>query len=111
MHVNVLLTGRLQGMGHQAECEVMARRSPSHGPERFVYSDPEIIHVAGDLPEGEYTLHLENISAPVLHKGVLWTVVGLPPGDAANERESQPKRGRGPIALARRILRDRRKRK
>jgi len=109
MHENVLLTGRLQGMDHQAACELMAKRS--RGAGKFVYGDPVIIHVPVDLPEGEYTLHFEDVSIPVLHKGVLWIVLSPAPGDEAGRPGSPSKRGWGPVALARRMLSDRRKKK
>jgi hypothetical protein len=109
MHVNVLLTGRLQGMGQQAACELMARRSPSPGPEKFAYRDPVIIHVPADLPEGEYALHFEGMSAPVLHKGVLWTMMAPPLSEEAAAHAAPSKHGWGPVALARRMISDRRK--
>lgn len=104
MHENVLLTGRLQGMEHQAACELMAKRSREAG--KFVYRDPVIIHVPVDLPEGQYSLHFEDVSVPVLHKGVLWTVLTPPPGEGAG---SPSKHGWGPVAMAKRMLHDRRK--
>ena len=110
MHVNVLLTGRLQGMEQQTPCELMAKRSPSDGLEKFVYRDPVIIHVPADLPDGEYILHFEGVSVPMLHKGVLWTATAPPVSDEeAAALSSSSKRGWGPVAMARRMLRDRRK--
>jgi len=111
MHLNVLLTGRLSGMGHEAACEVMAKRAPSHSPAEFAYSEPVIIHAPADLPEGVYTLHFENISMPVLHKGVLWLVNAHPAADAELGKPTAGpprKAGRGPVMLARRLIRDRR---
>ena len=107
MHLNVLLTGRLKGMGHEAKCEMMARRSSSRDPGNYVYSEPVIIHAPGNLPEGAYMLHFENVSTPVLHKGVLWLTSAPPPADA---EASKPATG-GPVLLARRLIRDRRGRK
>ncbi|HWE85589.1 MAG TPA: hypothetical protein VG267_11640 [Terracidiphilus sp.] len=110
MHVNVLLTGRLEGLGQQTPCELMARRNASSGPEKFVYHDPVIIHVPSDLPEGEYSLHFEGVSVPVLHRGVLWTMMAPPISEEEAAAQAAPsKHGWGPVALARRMLHDRRK--
>ena len=79
MHLNVLLTGRLKGMGREAGCELMAKRSPSRMAEQFTYSKPVVIQAPADLPEGSYTLHFENYSMPVMHKGVLWLVKAAAP--------------------------------
>jgi len=65
-----------------------------------------VIHAAADLPEGAYTLHFENISTPVLHKGVLWLVAGPPPAEA-----EAGKAAAGPVTPARRLIRDRRTRR
>jgi len=111
MHLNVLLTGRLSGMGHEAACEVMAKRTPSHSPTVFAYSEPVVIHAPADLPEGVYTLHFENVSMPVLHKGVLWLVNAHPAADAELGKSTAGpprKAGRRPVMLARRLIRDRR---
>lgn len=109
MHENVLLTGRLQGMEKQAACELMAKRSREAG--RLVYRDPVIIHVAAELPEGEYTLHFEDVSMLALHKGVLWTVLPPAPGEEQGGPGGPSHHRWNPVALTRRILRDRRKNK
>jgi hypothetical protein len=112
MHMNVRLTGRLAGMGQEAACELMVKRRPSRGAGEFVYGEPVVIQAPANLPEGAYTLHFENISTPVLHKGVLW-LVNAPP--SRNAESGKPAAGalhtagRGPVNLARRLIRDRRK--
>lgn len=113
MHVNVLLAGRLVGMGQQAECEVMARRLSANGSGEILYSDPVVIHAPNELPEGEYTLLFENVSTPVLHKGVLWMSSAPPPMIETESNVSggaaPPRPGRSAVGLARRMIRDRRK--
>lgn len=110
MHVNVLLNGRLEGKGEQAECEVMVKRDRTAAVRSAVYTDPVVIHVAKDLPEGEYVLHCENLSVPVVHKGVLWIVSAPPPAQAdAPAPDGGVKPERGPVGMARRLIRDRRK--
>ena len=119
MHVNVLLTGRLVGMGQQAECEVMAKRTSRSESgetiygETVIYSEPVVIHAPNELPEGEYMLFFENVSTPVLHKGVLWMPSGPPPDketDAGVSGGAAPSRlGKGAVGMARRMIRDRRK--
>jgi len=102
----------LRELGHEAECELMAKRHASHDPGKFIYSEPVVIHAAADLPEGAYTLHFENISTPVQHKGVLWLVAGPPPAaaEAGKADAGAPTRpGKGAVNLARRLIRDRRK--
>lgn len=111
MHLNVLLPGRLKGMGREAECELMAKRSSSRGAEAFTYSEPVVIQAPTDLPEGSYTLHFENFSTPVLHTGVLWLVSTPPAADAEAGKPAvvaPPKPGDGRVGLARRLTRDRR---
>ena len=114
MHLKVLLKGRLEGMGRQSICEVMAKKSTSRVGGEFEYSEPVIIHATAGLPEGAYTLYFENVSMPVLHKGVLWVVQGQPPAEvelAAPAASLPSKPGKGAATLARRLLRDRRKKK
>ncbi len=110
MHLNVLLTGRLKGMGREAGCELMAKRSPSRMAEQFTYSEPVVIQAPADLPEGSYTLHFENYSMPVMHKGVLWLVNTPPPADAEAGKPAvgASMRGEGRVGRARRLIRDRR---
>jgi hypothetical protein len=112
MHLNVLLTGRLKGMGREAACELMAKRDSARGAGRFIYSEPMVIQAPADLPEGAYTLHFDNVSTPVLHKGVLWLVNAPPSRDAEAAKPAAGglhKPGSGPVNQARRLIRDRRK--
>lgn len=113
--MKVLLTGRLATRGGQSECELMARRTPAADPGRYRYTDPVIISAPGHLPEGEYTLHFENISVPVLHKRGTWTVSALPPEPMALAEKpngnANPAIRPGPIATARRLIRERRRKK
>lgn len=114
MHVQVLLVGRLVRLGQQAECEVIARRTSRSETGETIYTDPVIIQAPKDLPEGEYTLFFENVSTPVLHKGVLWMLSGPPPAKDTDTDPTSPiapqRRAKGLVNRARRMIRDRRKR-
>lgn len=111
MHLNVLLNGRLVGLGHQAECKVMARKTVRPETSEVLYGDPVIIDAPNELPEGEYSLFFENVSTSVLHKGILWMPAATV-GDKETNRAvpaSPSKTGLGALGMARRMLRDRRK--
>lgn len=98
-------------MGREAPCELMAKRIPSRAANEFTYREPVVIQAPADMPEGSYMLHFANISTPVLHKGVLWMVSGLPQADAEGGKPGEgarPQPGNGPIDRARRLIRDRR---
>ena len=69
MQVSVLLKGRLRGMGREAPCEVMARRQDAGGKG---YSDMRILDAPGDLPDGDYVLHLDPIMVSVRRRKGEW---------------------------------------
>jgi len=74
----VLLKGFVQGMGREAQCEVLARRLPipaDQGAEilhSFIYADCSVVAAPPDLPDGEYLACFEGYSLSAsLHRG-LW---------------------------------------
>jgi hypothetical protein len=60
----VLLRAILKGMGHEVECDVIARRLAPDPRERVSltskYSDCSVLTAPTDLPDGEYTVHMDS---------------------------------------------------
>jgi hypothetical protein len=72
----VLLRGLLKGMSREVECEVIVRKSPigTTTEAGFVptYLDCKILTAPVDLPDGEYTVHLDSQVIPVVRRRGQW---------------------------------------
>lgn len=60
----VLLRAILKGMGHEVECDVIARRLVADTREAVSpgskYSNCSVLTAPADLPDGEYTVHMDS---------------------------------------------------
>jgi hypothetical protein len=60
----VLLRAILKGMGHEVECEVIARQLAADTRETVSpaskYSNCSVLTAPSDLPDGEYTVHMDS---------------------------------------------------
>ena len=60
----VLLRAILKGMGREVECDVIARRLTPETRESVSpvskYSNCSVVTAPADLPDGEYTVHLDS---------------------------------------------------
>ncbi len=74
MQVSELLKGRLKGMGREASCEVLAKRQAPEGKSKAKqgYSELRIMDAPGNLPDGDYVLHLDPIMVSVRRRGGEW---------------------------------------
>jgi hypothetical protein len=72
----VLLRAILKGMGREVECEVIAWRSPADAANTASSlskcSRYSVLNVPSDLPDGEYTIHLDSQVIPTLRRRGLW---------------------------------------
>jgi hypothetical protein len=72
----VLLPALLKGMGHEVDCEVIARRLPHETSETLssliTYSDCRVLTAPSDLPDGEYAIHLNSQVIPTLRRRGKW---------------------------------------
>jgi hypothetical protein len=60
----VLLRAILKGMGHEVECDVIARQLAPDTRETVSplskYSNCSVLTAPADLPDGKYTVHLDS---------------------------------------------------
>ena len=72
----VLLRAILRGMGHEVECDVIARRSPPEFPDKVSpvskYCNCSVLTAPADLPDGEYTVHLDSGSFSAFRRSGHW---------------------------------------
>jgi hypothetical protein len=70
----VLLRAILKGMGREVECEVIAWRSSADAANTPLskYSSCSVLNAPADLPDGEYTIHLDSQDIPTLRRRGLW---------------------------------------
>lgn len=66
------LTGRLFGMGLQADCTVFARRVSIPGTDVFEYRKPSIHDEPDDLPDGQYELKFAGQSIQCQRRERAW---------------------------------------
>lgn len=82
----VLLSGRVKGTDREAACEVLARRLFRS------YTDCSVITAPADLPDGEYTVYVEEHSfAATKHDG-RWLSRGASAGLNGQKSPSADKR-------------------
>jgi hypothetical protein len=62
-HENVILPGRLGGMGRNEECSVHAVEVSLPGTENHIYTHPVISGAPSDLPDGLYSLRFGGATA------------------------------------------------
>lgn len=92
MQLSVLLKGRLRGMGHDASCDVMAKRRASADKGKAIYTDLRILEAPGDFPDGDYVLHLDQTVLSVQRRRGEWLL--------GNELLSEHKLSQPPMAAA-----------
>jgi len=72
----VLLRAILKGMGHEVECDVIARRFSSDTreivPPASKYSNCSVLTAPKDLPDGEYTVHLDTVIFTAVRRSGHW---------------------------------------
>ena len=76
----MLLHGQLRGMGREAPCELLARRTSMPGAHpshlSFEYSDCVILNAPPDLPDGDYMLFFAGYSTVANRVRGLWGSFG-----------------------------------
>ncbi len=78
MGMIVMMRGSLQGMGREAECEVVARKQivvstrKSESSFNEEYSDIGVIEAPVDLPDGDYTVRVANYTFTATRRNGLW---------------------------------------
>lgn len=70
----ILLRGILHGMGHESQCEILARRSQIETAVR--YSQVSIFKADLDLPDGNYGVLFDGHFVAVKKIRDLWTTDG-----------------------------------
>jgi hypothetical protein len=75
--MQVLLKGRLRGLGREAHCDVLARRWPADKDGKEGYSEVRIVEgPSGEFPDGDYVLHVGTRTLSVQRRGGKW-LLGL----------------------------------
>lgn len=78
MGMIVLVRGSLEGMGREAECEVVAMKRTIIDEQRLrphiseVYSDCGVLNAPSDLPDGEYTVRVGDQVFSTRRRRGLW---------------------------------------
>jgi len=72
----VLLHAILRGMGREVECDVIARRLVPDTREEVSsaskYSNCSVLMAPADLPDGEYTVHLDSGAFTAFRRSGRW---------------------------------------
>jgi hypothetical protein len=72
----VVLRAILKGMGREVECDVIARRLAFEARESLSlaskYSNCSVLTAPADLPDGEYTVHLESGAFTAFRRSGHW---------------------------------------
>jgi hypothetical protein len=72
----VLLRAILKGMGHEVECDVIARRMAPDTREKVSpaskYSNCSVLAASTDLPDGEYTVHTDSGAFTAFRRSGRW---------------------------------------
>jgi hypothetical protein len=68
----VLIHGLLRGMGHEADCEMVAIRDTLSSSRPSVYTRWSVLDAPDDLPDGCYTVCFDGRAVPVRREGGLW---------------------------------------
>lgn len=75
----VLLQGKLDGLGHEAQCELLAREIAADAAfGKCPYSDFAVLTSSPTLPDGEYTVFFEGYFATAKRQRGHWVSVGVP---------------------------------
>jgi hypothetical protein len=67
-----MLSGRLSGMGRDAECNVSAVKVSLPGTNAFEYANLGIHNEPADLPDGQYEVRFSGRTVPVQRHGGAW---------------------------------------
>lgn len=76
----VLLRASLKGMGREAECDILVRKSLRNQPnavsaaDAYRYSECSVISAPTDLPDGEYRVVFEDHVAKVKKESGTWVL-------------------------------------
>jgi hypothetical protein len=69
----IILRGLISGKGRQAECEILAwKGAPNSGQ---AYSQLRVVEAPNDLPDGDYTLQVDGVSAHTKKINGSWEMV------------------------------------
>ncbi len=78
VHQNVMLPGRLRGMGREEQCTVRAKKVSLPDTNLYEYVKLTIHDEPADLPNGPYTVAIEGQSIPVERHLGAWISRTLP---------------------------------
>lgn len=71
---NVMLSGRLRGMGRDADCTVRAEKVSLPGTNQSKYANFTIHEEPKDLPDGQYDVTFEHRAARLQRLNGVWIV-------------------------------------
>lgn len=69
---HVVMRGRLQGMGREADCLVAATKVSLPGTDLFEYANCRIHQEPEDLPDGQYTVSFAGRTVSLRKKNGFW---------------------------------------
>ena len=69
----IILQGMLYGKNREVECEILAWKSGVNS--KLPYSQMRVVEVPNDLPDGEYTLRIDEMIVPTKRKNGSWMIV------------------------------------
>jgi hypothetical protein len=70
----VLLVARLRGLGHEADCDLLARKQSPHLGRGYIWAS--IVNAPSDLPDGEYQVVFDRHVLQVTKERGQWLSSG-----------------------------------